>query len=178
MSAPTSSRERRGYWISLALLLVVVPLAIVVNSDGEFISWLERRMERPSAVARGESGQSGGGRWRLANLRRLPGTLPDTNLILAEVDLSIQDATTLQQGLPCSITLTDGTDRRWAPLFSPGTYLRESAPEAADLPQCSVLTPGTDGTSVRVAELYLVPEDADGFTLSLSLANGPPLLLE
>lgn len=178
MSTPVSSRERRAYWASLVLLLVVVPLAVVVNSGGEFVSWLDRRMERPATAARGENGQSGGGQWRLADLRRLPGTLPDTNLILVEMELSIQDAGALRQGLPCRVTLTDGKGRRWTPLFLPGTYLRDSAPQTAGLPQCSMLTADASATSVRVAELYLVPKDAGGFTLSLSLTGEPALLLE
>ncbi len=178
MSTPVSSRERRGYWASLASLFLVVPLAIVVNSGGKVLSWLGESMERPMPIAHGGSGTSGGSRWQLAALRRLPGPLPDTNLILAEIKLTVQDAGTLRQALPCNVTLSDSRGRRWAPLFLPGTYLRETAPEAADLPQCSLLTAGANGASVRVAELYLVPQDAGGFILSLGLTGQPALLLQ
>lgn len=67
-----SSRERKSYWVSLVSLIAVVPLAVLTGSRGEFVSWLQRRMERPIIIERGSSGHGVGGSWRLASLRRLP----------------------------------------------------------------------------------------------------------
>lgn len=179
MSARASSRERKSYWISLVSLLAAVPLAVLVGSRGEFAAWLQRRMESPVTVERDGSVQGTGGSWRLISLRRLPGTLPDTSLMLAEIDLSVEAADVLQQALPCALSLTDGAGRRWDPLPLPGRLLREAAPEVADRPQCTTLTIGEAGDApLRVVELFLVPRQADGFTLSLALTGSPPILLK
>ncbi|MDW9416675.1 hypothetical protein NKZ03_30900 [Sinorhizobium meliloti] len=179
MSVPASSRERKSYWISLVSLLAAVPLAVLVGSRGEFAAWLQRRMESPVTIERDGSVQGTGGSWRLISLRRLPGTLPDTSLMLAEIDLSVEAADVLQQALPCALSLTDGTGRRWDPLPLPGRLLREADPEVADSPQCTTLTIGEAGDApLRVVELFLVPRQADGFTLSLALTGSPPILLK
>ncbi len=179
MSARASSRERKSYWISLVSLLAVVPLAILVGSRGEFAAWLQRRMEAPVTVERDGSGQGAGASWRLTSLRRLPGTLPDTSLMLAQIDLSVQAADVLQQALPCALSLTDGVGRRWDPLPLPGRLLREAGPEVADSPQCTTLTIGEAGKApLRVVELFLVPRQADGFTLSLALTGSPLIRLK
>lgn len=179
MSVPASSRERKSYWISLVSLLAAVPLAVLVGSRGEFAAWLQRRMESPVTVERDGSVQGTGGSWRLISLRRLPGTLPDTSLMLAEIDLSVEAADVLQQALPCALSLTDGAGRRWDPLPLPGRLLREADPEVADRPQCTTLTIGEAGDApLRVVELFLVPRQADGFTLSLALTGSPPILLK
>lgn len=177
MSRSVSPQERKAYWVSLVLLLLVVPIAIVMNSPGEFVSWAERRMERPKVVERGDSGQLGGGVWRLAPLSRLAGTLPDTNLMLAEIDVFARDMAALPQS--CELTLTDGTGRRWEPLPLPGLLLRDAAPAAAGGSQCSTLQAGElEGQILRVVELYLVPHDAEGFSLSLAVPGEPPLVLK
>lgn len=177
MSRSVSSQERKAYWISLSLLLVVVPIAIVMNSPGEFVSWVERRMERPNVVERGDSEPLGGAAWRLATLHRLAGTLPDTNLMLAEIDVSVRDIAALPQA--CELSLMDGMGRRWEPLPLPGLLLREVAPTAAGGSQCSTLQAGElEGQRLRVAELYLVPHDAEGFSLSLILPGELPLVLK
>lgn len=179
MSVPASSRERKSYWISLVSLLAAVPLAVLVGSRGEFAAWLQRRMESPVTIERDGSVQGTGGSWRLISLRRLPGTLPDTSLMLAEIDLSVEAADVLQQALPCALSLTDGAGRRWDPLPLPGRLLREADPEVADRPQCTTLTIGEAGDApLRVVELFLVPRQADGFTLSLALTGSPPILLK
>lgn len=179
MSVPASSRERKSYWISLVSLLAAVPLAVLVGSRGEFAAWLQRRMESPVTVERDGSVQGTGGSWRLISLRRLPGTLPDTSLMLAEIDLSVEAADVLQQALPCALSLTDGAGRRWDPLPLPGRLLREADLEVADSPQCTTLTIGEAGDApLRVVELFLVPRQADGFTLSLALTGSPPILLK
>lgn len=179
MSVPASSRERKSYWISLVSLLAAVPLAVLVGSRGEFAAWLQRRMESPVTIERDGSVQGTGGSWRLISLRRLPGTLPDTSLMLAEIDLSVEAADVLQQALPCALSLTDGAGRRWDPLPLPGRLLREADLEVADSPQCTTLTIGEAGDApLRVVELFLVPRQADGFTLSLALTGSPPILLK
>ena len=179
MSARASSRERTSYWISLVSLLAAVPLAVLVGSRGEFAAWLQRRMQPPVTVERDGSGQGAGGSWRLTSLRRLPGTLPDTSLMLAEIAVSVQAADVLKQALPCALSLTDGANRRWDPLPLPGRLLREADPAIADRPQCTTLTIGEAGeASLRVVELFLVPRQADGFTLSLALTGSPPILLK
>jgi hypothetical protein len=179
MSARASSRERTSYWISLVSLLAAVPLAVLVGSRGEFAAWLQRRMQPPVTVERDGSGQGAGGSWRLTSLRRLPGTLPDTSLMLAEIDVSVQAADVLKRALPCALSLTDGAGRRWDPLPLPGRLLREADPEIADRPQCTTLTIDKAGeASLRVVELFLVPRQADGFTLSLALIGSPPIVLK
>lgn len=179
MRMHASSRERKSYWISLVSLIAVVPLAILVGSRGEFVSWLQRRMEPPIIIERGSSGHGAGGSWRLASLRRLPGPLPDTNLVLAEVDFSKEEGEALRRTLPCALTLTDGAGRRWAALPLPGSLLREAAPEVVGRPQCSTLTVGESGAErLSVVEIFLVPRLAEGFALSLALTGAPPLLFK
>ncbi|PLU76307.1 hypothetical protein BMJ21_00565 [Sinorhizobium medicae] len=165
-----SSRERKSYWVSLVSLIAVVPLAVLTGSRGEFVSWLQRRMERPIIIERGSSGHGVGGSWRLASLRRLPGPLPDTNLMLAEVDFAKKADEAVQATLPCALTLTDGAGRRWAALPLPG--------EVVGKPQCSTLTVGESGRRLSIVEIFLVPQQAEGFALSLALTGAPPLLFK
>ncbi|MQW73057.1 hypothetical protein GHK50_29160 [Sinorhizobium medicae] len=173
-----SSRERKSYWVSLVSLIAVVPLAVLTGSRGEFVSWLQRRMERPIIIERGSSGHGAGGSWRLASLRRLPGPLPDTNLMLAEVDFAKKADEAVQATLPCALTLTNGAGRRWAALPLPGSLLRAAAPEVVGKPQCSTLTVGESGGRLSIVEIFLVPQQAEGFALSLALTGAPPLLFK
>ena len=99
--------------------------------------------------------------------------------MLAEIDVSVQAADVLKRALPCALSLTDSAGRRWDPLPLPGRLLRETDPEIADRPQCTTLTIDEAGEApLRVIELFLVPRQADGFTLSLALTGPPPILLK
>ena len=165
--------ERRRYWLSLAALVVVLPAAIVVNSWDSLSEWRRSRSTTPIAVERGKAQAYAGAEWQLTGLTRLPGTTPETTLIVAEFDAAVDDPTLLQAG-PCAIALTDDRGRRWLPVFLPGHEVRQGRPAAADKPRCYGLARAEKGKTIAMAETFTVPASAAGLALAVTIGGARP----
>jgi hypothetical protein len=176
MTAVVGIGERRRYWLSLAALAVVLPAAIVVNAWDSLSEWRRGRLSTPIAVERGAVQAYAGAQWRLAALTRLPGTAPDTTLIVAEFDAAVDDPALLQAG-PCAVALVDDKGRRWLPAFLPGRAVRQGRPSAADKPRCYGLARAEKGKMTAMAETFTVPESAAGLALSVSIGGARPAYL-
>lgn len=168
--------ERRRYWLSLAALAVVLPAAIAVNSWQSLTEWRRSQWQQPIAVARGTGQSYAGAEWRLTGLTRLPGETPDTALIVAEFDASVDDPVLLQAGR-CTVAITDDKGRRWLPTFATGRALRRGRPAAADKPRCYGLTQAEKGKTIAMAESFTVPEGAAGLALAIGIGGAMPAYL-
>ncbi|MEJ5022187.1 hypothetical protein WH297_20950 [Ochrobactrum vermis] len=174
MSKAISSGERKSFWICLALLAIALPLAIFVHSDGGLLRWIEQKLREPTIVARGEIQTYAGGNWKLVALDKFPGTLPKTNVVLAEIEVAIQDPDRLKQSMPCSLTAMDEQGRNWSTLYLSGRIIKELKPEAADKPQCFNLASENGDGPIHLVESFLVPEDVGELSLSLSMLGEQP----
>ncbi len=75
--------------------------------------------------------------------------------MLAEVDVTIQDADQLKQLIPCFMTVTDTEGRRWSTLYVSTQTIRKLKPEAADKPKCYDLANEHGSGPVRLVESFL-----------------------
>jgi hypothetical protein len=173
MMAAIFANERRRYWLSLAALAVVLPAAVVVNAWDSLSEWRRGRLSTPITVERDAVQAYAGAQWRLVGLTRLPGTTPDTTLIVAEFDAAVDDPALLQAG-PCAVALTDDKGRRWLPAFLPGRAVRQGRPSAADKPRCHGLARAEKGKTIAMAETFTVPAGAADLALSLSIGGARP----
>lgn len=176
MRAMIAMSERRRYWLSFAALVVVLPVAIVVNSWDSLSEWRRAQLSTPIAVERGATQAYAGAQWQLTGLTRLPGATPDTTLVVAEFDAAVDDPALLQAG-PCTIALTDDKGRRWLPVFLPGRTVRQGRPTAADKPRCYGLARAEKGKTIAMAETFTVPESATGLALTLTIGGARPASL-
>ena len=174
MADAVSSGERRRHWLSVAALAVVLPAAIVVHSRGDLIDWLRKVQREPIIVERGAAHDYTGAEWRLTALTRLPGDLPDTIVVLAEFEAAVVDPARLQAGGPCTVVLTDASGRRWEPVFLTESAVREARPDAADKPRCADFSGAAAGDTITMAESFVLPEDAEGLALSVTMAGALP----
>ena len=167
--------ERRRYWLSLAALVVVLPIALLVHSWGSLSQWWTNRNRDPMVVERGTAQRYAGAEWRLTGLSVLPAGSADRSVVLAEFEAKVEDPAILLES-PCIVALTDSGGRRWQPRFTVERTVRELRPEAAEKPRCG--GPAFEGAQVgaiaKMAESFVVPADADGLALSLVMPNALP----
>ena len=176
MMAGLGISERRRYWLSLASLVVVLPVAIVVSAWDNLSEWRRGQLRTPIAVERGATQGYAGAQWQLTGLTRLPGATPETALIVAEFDAAVDEPALLQAG-PCAIALTDDKGRRWLPVFLSGRAVRQGRPAAADKPRCYGLSRAEKGKTVSMAETFTIPESAAGLALSITIGGARPAYL-
>lgn len=174
MSEAISSGERKSFWICLALLIIALPLAVFVGSDGGLLRWIEQTLQEPIVVSRGNEQAYAGGNWKLVALDKFPGTLPETNIVLAEVEVTIQDADQLKQLMPCFMTVTDTEGRRWSTVYVSKQTIQKLKPEAADKPQCYDLANETGNGPVHLVESFLVPANVGELSLLLTMLGKKP----
>ncbi|MFQ0812819.1 hypothetical protein AVM02_01310 [Brucella anthropi] len=174
MSEAAPSGERKSFWLCLVLLVITLPIAAFVGSDGALLRWIEQKLQEPVVVPRGNVQAFGGGEWKLVALDRFPGTLPETNIVLAEVEVTIQDADQLKRLLPCFMTATDTEGRRWSPLYVSAQTIGKLKPEAADKPKCYDLSNENGSGPVRLVESFLVPAKAGELSLLLTMLGKRP----
>jgi hypothetical protein len=167
--------ERRRYWFSIVALAIVLPAAILVHTRDTIREWL-RDVRNPIIVERAALQRYAGADWRLTGLARLPGSLPDTAVILAEFEATVDDPSQLAEN-QCQVALTDDRGRRWQSAFLPESAVRKAKPAAADKPRCGLFEDISPGDTVMMAESFVVPEDAESLALSVSLSGALPAYL-
>ncbi|HTV69877.1 MAG TPA: hypothetical protein VMF90_15190 [Rhizobiaceae bacterium] len=168
-----SPRGRRAYWLSLAVLVVALPAAMYVHSDGGVVDLIQET-QAPLEVQRGEAQTYSGAEWRLTALTRLPGELPETEFVLAEFEAAVSDPAQFQAAMPCQVRLTDGEGRRWAPAFLVERVIRAARPDVSEKPRCLNFAEARTGDTIAMAESFVVPKEAKDLTLSLSLKGEQP----
>lgn len=173
-----TQRERRNWWLSLAGLVVILPLALMMRSYDTAIAWYQEQELRPTVVASGGSASYGGAEWRLGGLYRLQSTGSASSTILAEFEATVSDPAVFT-GAPCSIVLADTAGRRWRPNFMMPRAIREARPELADKLTCNRarLDPTIAGQRILMAEVFTAPADVTDFDLVISFAGHRPAYL-
>jgi hypothetical protein len=170
--------ERRGYWLSLAALLVVLPATIAVHSWDSVAAWRSRYDRDPIAVASGATQSYAGAEWQLTSLSRLPGRSPDETVVLAQFEAAVGDAA-LPADSRCQVVLTDAEGRRWQPVFLGERIVRKMHPEAVDKPRCMTTQFQTlaKGSRAKMAETFIVPDAANGLALNVTMTGALPQYL-
>ncbi len=174
MSEATSSGERKSFWICLTLLIITLPLAVFVRSDGGLLRWIEQNLQEPIVVPRGDVQTYAGANWKLVALDKFPGTLPKTSIVLAEIEVTIPDVDRLKQLIPCFVTATDTEGRSWSTLYVSNQVIQKLKPEAADKPKCYDLANENGSAPVRIVESFLVPENVGELSLLLTMLGKQP----
>lgn len=171
-------RERRTWWLSLAALVVVLPLAVAFRSYGSAVAWRSAQELDPTVAAAGGTAFYAGAEWRLGGLYKLQETGSSSAIILAEFEATVSDPAAFAAGA-CSVVLTDAARRRWQPLFLMPQAIRKARPEVADKPTCSSasLAPAAPGQRIVMAEAFMTPEEIADFDLVISLAQQRPAYL-
>jgi hypothetical protein len=170
---PRQTGERRRYWLSLAVLAVVLPTAIVVNGWNSLAEWRTANSRTPLVVERGTTQRFAGARWQLTGLHRLSEGTSKAILVVAELEAGVDDPNRLRQGL-CQVVLTDDKGRRWLPAFLPGRAVRQALPAAAAKPRCGAFSKAEAGATIAMAETFTVPDGATGLTLFVTIAGARP----
>jgi len=160
--------ESRRYWLSLAALAIVLPVAIAVNSWDSAAAWRTRNVRMPLVVERGTAQGYAGAQWQLTALTRLAEGSANALLIVAEFEAAVDDPELLRDG-PCAVVLTDDRGRRWQPAFIPG--------RAADKPRCGALLKAETGKTIMMAESFTVPGSATGLKVSVTVTAARPAYL-
>ncbi|MDK1374346.1 MULTISPECIES: hypothetical protein [unclassified Sinorhizobium] len=171
--------ERSRYWICLLALVGVLPLAIVVNAwDSLREAWSANEGSH-FVVESGASRTHGGAVWRLADMKRLPGSSKEARIVLAALEALPDDPSILAQ-TNCVVRLVDAEGRRWEPLSMTEPTVRETYPEIAERPRCSALAfAGSQrGNPVKMVESFVVPANARDLSLSVEFTGaGDDVLL-
>jgi hypothetical protein len=175
MTGTSTQHSRKPYWICLALLILALPLAVIVQSKGAVVRWVETSMLQTPTVPRGETHEYAAASWTLTDLEMLEGTLPKTHVVVAKLNVVINNLEGFKQAVPCKVILQDDLQRQFAPLFLADSDLRARKPEFADKPHCnSLIEETTSGRNVEIVESYLVPENVSGLKILLSMSGAEP----
>ena len=176
MAAAVQKGERRRYWLSLAALAIVLPLAIVVNSWESAVAWRERNVRTALVAERGAAQSYAGAQWQLTGLTRLAEGSADAILIVVEFEAAVDDPELVRKGA-CEVVLTDDKERRWLPAFIPARAVRQARPSAADKPRCGALLNAEKGNTIKMAESFTIPASATGLKVFLTVAAARPAYL-
>ena len=174
MSEVISSGERKSFRICLILLIIALPLAVLVGSDFGLLRWIEQKLQEPIIVHRGAVQSYAGGNWKMIALDKFQGTLPETNIVLAEIEVNIQDAEQLKQMVPCFMIVTDAEGRRWSPLYVSNQAIQKLKPEAANKRKCYDLANENSDGPIHLVESFLVPADVEELSLLLTMLGKQP----
>jgi hypothetical protein len=170
--------ERRRYWLSLAALAIVLPATIAVHSWDSATEWRKRYDRDPLTVAAGATQSYARAEWQLTSLSRLPGNRADAVVVLAQFEATVGDAA-LPSDSRCQVALTDAEGRRWQPVFLSERIVRRMHPEAVDKPRCMTTQFETlaKGSRAKMAETFVVPDDANGLALNVTMTGALPQYL-
>jgi hypothetical protein len=175
---PLTPRDRRLRWLSLAALIVLLPVAIGVRSYGGVTGWRAEQDLDPLTAEPGKTVSYGGAEWRLEGLYQLRQDDKKSAIILAEFEAKIADPAAFAAGM-CRIKLSDRGDKRWLPQFLTPYAVRKARPSIDERVTCGSATikPLKAGETVKMAETFLAPVDVTKFDLIVSAANVRPAYL-
>ncbi|MBA8840462.1 hypothetical protein [Ochrobactrum sp. RH2CCR150] len=173
MTVEQTLSEKRYFRISIVLLVLFIPLAVLVHSRGGFIEWAQEKLRQPTIAERGEMPGYAGANWKLVALTSFPGELPQTIMLVAEMELEIDDPERFKQAMPCIIAVTDSQKRSWSPTFLTDQILKKTKPDAAEKQHCLNLIQSAEKGTVEIAETFLVPAGAKDFAVSVAMRGEP-----
>lgn len=170
--------ERRIFWGSLAVLIVMIPAAIVVRGYDSALAWRANQELYPLIAEPGKSVRYGGAEWRLEGLYQLIRQDKKSAYILAEFEAKIDNPEAFAAGA-CQIALTDRGEKRWSPQFLPPYEVRKARPSLEERSTCggATIKPIKVGETVKMAEIFRTPVGITKFDLAISQATLRPSYL-
>lgn len=175
MMGDVAPRERRHYWLSLAGLVVILPATVLVSSWDSLMQWRANHYRIQIPVEGQAVQRYAGADWKLSELTRLPGGMPEESVMLVEFEAVVDDPAILSKS-PCEVALTDERGRIWKPVFLTEPIVRELHPEAAEKPRCSnfAFEGSSKGSRITMAETFTVPTAAENLALSVTVVGALP----
>ena len=169
--------SRRGYWLSMAALAVVLPATLAVSGWGSFVNWRAVNVREPTAAQVGQKVDYAGAQWTVTRLTRLAGG-EGRAVVLAEFEATIPDPKAFAN-IPCEIGLSDGEGRTWRPVFLDDPAVKAMYPEATHRALCGgpSFAEAQGGEPVRMAASFAIPASARDLKLSVALLSALPAYL-
>jgi hypothetical protein len=169
--------SRRGYWLSMAALAVVLPATLAVSGWGSFVNWRMANVREPTTAQVGQKVDYAGAQWTVTRLTRLADG-EGRAVVLAEFEATIPDPEALAS-VPCEIGLSDGEGRTWRPVFLGDPVVRAMYPEAMQRALCGgpSFAEAQGSEPVRMAASFSIPASARDLTLSIALLSALPAYL-
>lgn len=168
----------RGYWLSLAALIVVLPAALAAQGWQDVLAWRDehRRDAVPATVGQGTD--YAGARWTVTRLTRLAGG-EGRAVVLAEFEALAADPKALGSA-PCQVRLADGEGRRWQPVLFADPVVRKTHPEIAERSLCGgpAFAAAAAGKPALMAASFTIPASAKDLTLSIAMLTALPRYLK
>jgi hypothetical protein len=169
--------SRRGYWLSMAALVVALPAALAARTWGDVKDWRAEHVRKPVPGAVGEPIDYAGASWTITRFIRLEGS-QSRAVVLAEFEAVIPDPLALS-AIPCQVRLSDDEGREWQPTFISDRAIRRLYPEASERSLCGgpAFAAAEPGKPARMVASFSIPASAHDLTLSITLYSARPQYL-
>ena len=170
-------RSRRGYWLSMAALVVALPAALAAQSWEDVRAWRAQHGREPVPAAVGQAIDYAGARWTVTRLTRLAGGQGHA-VVLAEFEAATADPQAAGSS-PCQVLLADGDGRTWQPVLFADPVVRKTYPEAEERSLCGgpAFAAAAPGKRALMAASFTVPASARDLTLSIAMLTALPAYL-
>jgi hypothetical protein len=153
------SGERKWRRRSLWSLVLLIPLALAVESYDSVRTLLRNNDLFPRRVAWGQSAHFAGSDWKLTDLRGAFGMSnlpPDSVPVLADFQVKIGNPDLQKLWLGCKVMLIDKDGRRW----SPTSIVSLKTPDNIGNCVSAIFSGARTGDTLNLRETFLVPKEA------------------
>jgi hypothetical protein len=166
--------SRRGYWLSLAALVVALPAALAAQSWGDVMDWRAQNLRVAIPGATGQPVDYAGARWTVTRFTRLAGA-EGRAVVLAEFEAMAADLKALGD-VPCMVGLADGAGRKWQSTLFADPIVRKMYPETDEMGLCGgpTFAATEPGKPARMTASFVIPADARDLELSIALFSALP----
>jgi hypothetical protein len=166
--------SRKGYWLSMAALVIALPAAVAVQGWGAFSNWRGQNERVPVPGATGQPIDYAGARWTVTRFTRLAGGEGHA-VVLAEFEATMSDPKALGE-VPCLVGLSDGAGRTWQSTLFADPIVRKMYPETSEMGLCGgpTFAATSPGEPARMAASFLIPASARDLALSITLFSALP----
>jgi hypothetical protein len=169
--------SRKGYWISLALLLAAVPVALTIKTWDDIQTWRSQHERQAEPGEVGKPVGYAGAQWTVTRFTRMAGE-NGSAAVLAEFEAMTADPGALAS-TPCRVRLSDEAGRTWHQTVFADPVIGKRYPETASLGLCGGPTFATTerGKPAKMVATFSVPVTATGLHLSIALYSALPRYL-
>jgi hypothetical protein len=151
--------ERKWRRRSLWSLVLLIPLAVAVETYDSVKALLADNDLFARRVAWGQSAHFGGSDWKLTDLRGAFGMAnlpPDSVPVLADFQVTVGNPDLQNLWLGCKIVLVDKDGRRW----SPTSLVSLKTPDTVQTCISAMFSGARSGATLNLRETFLVPKEA------------------
>lgn len=169
--------ERKWRRRSLWSLVLLIPLALAVESYDSVKALLGNNDLLPRRVVWGQSEHFAGSDWKLTDLRGAFGMSnlpPDSVPVLADFQVKVGDPDLQKLWLGCRVMLIDKDGRRW----SPTSIVSLKTPDNVGNCISAIFSGAKSGDTLNLRETFLVPKEATrSIRPAVSVASERPRFL-